>query len=306
MSSRPDPAVDLRPKLGFELFRKLGDPALAQAMLGALEGKNDARAQLTRANLLRRSGDLAGAKAAFAGLLAGQGRAELMADQWCAIPPHQLLAGFAIAPLVLIDDFLPTAQMDALHRHACAVEGDYVTRTSPAASHDRHGASRMLVNPTFQEGRAFFADFLRDNEARLKRCFDLPDFAVSHVELKLMNNVDGGYLTVHSDHNGYADTEGRAITCLYYFGRFGSGFEGGELFVLDSHPPAARFSDAWFTRVVPQPNRFIAFPSWFFHSVSPATGTDGDFSRGRMSVSCQIRKDEGPMDAWWEAALAPG
>ncbi|MCB2065901.1 MAG: 2OG-Fe(II) oxygenase, partial [Erythrobacter sp.] len=248
---------------------------------------------LTRANLLRRSGDLAAARAAL----------DLpdAADPWSVIPPGLASGGFALAPLAVIDGVLPAQRMHALHAQACALSGEFVDRISGAGRQGASGAARVLVHQGSFDEQDFFRTFLDEQRDRLRACLGMPDFAVSALEVKLTNNFDGGNLPPHSDHAAATADEGRAITCIYYFSGPGQEFAGGDLLVFDSDPQAHRYSPSWFTRVRPQPNRMIAFPSWFYHAVTPASGKAGDFASGRMAISCQIRKAAGELDLWWDS-----
>ncbi len=289
----------------FAQLLKLGDARLNQALLAALAERNrDTNTTLFAANLLRRSGDLPGARAEFAKLGTGGGDASTGGGRdWPCIPANNWSnGGFAIAPLVIIDDFLPVERMQALHRHACEREGEFraalATNEGAEPSYDPD-RRQSLLDYKFTLEREFFGTFISQNLQVLQHGLGLPEFSVDRCELKLTNHVDGGFFRIHADnHAAFADA-GRAITWLYYFADEGASFSGGELLVLDSCPDKSTVSPAWFSKVIPLANRFVAFPSAFYHAVTPLSHVGG-FARGRFAVSGHIRKRADNSVAWWE------
>lgn len=284
----------------FERLQRLADPAINAALLAALDARPPSPDHaLLRANLLRRSGDLAGARAAFAALCG-----ESALDEWLAVPSGLWSDGdFAVAPLVAIDGFLPPERMAALHAHACEREAEFADAKAtnidalPAYDPERR---RSLIDWDFTLERDFFLDFLEQNLARLQACLGLPGFNLERIEIKLTNHVDGGFFKMHCDNRAPIAEAGRAITWLYYFGEPAPRYRGGELYILDSRPAEELLSPAWFTRIAPRPNRLIAFPSWFYHAVAPMKLPEQDFSAGRFAVSSHIRKTGDTNKVWWE------
>lgn len=288
----------------FAQLLKLGDAELNRALLAALGERNrDTRTTLFAANLLRRSGDLNGARAEFAKLGASGVSAATDVHECSCIPANNWSnGGYAIAPLVVIDDFLPVERMQALHRHACEREGEFraalATNEGAEPSYDPD-RRQSLLDYKFNLEREFFSMFISENLPVLQQSLGLPRFSVDRCELKMTNHVDGGFFRIHADnHADFADA-GRAITWLYYFADEAASFSGGELLVLDSCPDKSTVSPAWFSKVIPVANRFIAFPSAFYHAVTPLRHVGG-FARGRFAVSGHIRKRADDSVAWWE------
>lgn len=258
------------------------------------KGQGNARTYLMRANLLRRCGDLQSARDAFIEYLcrSEKGSSAEMVDPFAVVPPGlNSPGGFAIAPLIIIDDFLPHDDMVALHRHACALEPHFVdARTFSDQPVYDPTKRRTLVSPQFTYKKQFFLDFIHANQARMQRALGLHEFSVDRVEIKLTNHIHGGFHKVHADNYGPADAAGRAITWLYYFSQVPVGFAGGALMVLDSALAERDASPDWFTRVEAKPNRLVAFPSWFFHAVEPTLVPGNSFEAGRFAVSSHIRQ----------------
>lgn len=99
----------MRRSTAFDRIERLSDPALAAGMLDALGARApDAASALARANLLRRSGDLAGARNGFRTYLQLAGIDNAPSDDWTVVPPHlSSPGGYAVSPLAVIDDLLP-------------------------------------------------------------------------------------------------------------------------------------------------------------------------------------------------------
>jgi len=294
----------------FTHLQQLGGACLNAAMLAALDQQEPSPAsRFARANLLRRTGDLAGARAAFVEWLANDVPAsEARLDDWSAIPSGLFShGGYAIAPIVMIDDFLPVERMRSLHAHAC--ERKALFRDALATNEDAPPAydpdrRRTLVDYHFTLERNFFLSFIDENLAALRESLGLSDFSTNRVELKLTNHVDGGFFKTHSDNHAAYSAAGRAITWLYYFGETIPRFGGGDLYVFDSKPSGQAISPAWFTRIEALPNRLVAFPSWFFHAVGPTQLADNDFSQGRFAVSSHIHKTQDSATIWWDDNLS--
>ncbi len=291
----------------FEHLERLGDGAVNAGLLAALDARGGGAEQgLARANLLRRKGDMAGARKALAGWLASEGSPEGIAlDDWSAIPYGLFSSGgFAIAPVVLVDDFLPRERMQALHAHACERKAQFrdalATNEDAAPSYDPD-RRRTLLDYAFTQEREFFLGFIEESLAAMRDSLGLPAFEVDRIELKLTNHVDGGFFKAHSDNHAAYGEAGRAITWLYYFGEAEPRYSGGDLYVLDSKPASQEISPAWFSRIESVPNRLVAFPSWFYHAVAPTRLPENRFEQGRFAVSSHVRKRKDGTTVWWDS-----
>lgn len=303
-SAIDDPITPSPADMTYSVLQRLGDIFVNQRLLAALDACGDqTRHVFPRANLLRRMGDLTGARAMIRTWLAhapGSGPP----DEWSAIPAGlHSHGGYALAPLVMIDDFLPRERMLALHSHACAREGEFRDALATNAHEEpRYDPQRRrtLVDNGFTLERPYLQSFVVDNLRRLCQCLGLEPFEIDRIELKLTNHVDGGFFKTHRDNHDPVRQSGRAITWLYYFAGEETGFSGGDLYLFDSKPTNRAISPAWFTRVEAVANRFIAFPSWFYHAVGPTHLPGGTFAQGRFAASSHVRKTQDSAIAWWE------
>ena len=287
----------------FSSLARLGDPQTNRQLLAALEARgagNDA--EFLRANLLRRMGDLASARDVLARWIERERPAGVgPLHPWSAIPAGLFTQDtFALAPLVVIDDFLPVVRMQALHAHACEREPLFERAKAGAAPAYDPDRRKTLLDWMFTLEREEFQGFVTANLGQLRTCLGLADFEVSRLEIKLSNHVDGGFFKIHADNHDPTHAEGRAITWLYYFDDGEGHFDGGDLLLVDTDLPRRDLSRSWFTRVLPRRNRFIAFPSWFFHAVSPTRLHSHDFAHGRFAISGHVRKVADAAKGWWE------
>ncbi|MCB2067471.1 MAG: 2OG-Fe(II) oxygenase [Erythrobacter sp.] len=280
----------------FEQIARLADPSVNARFLQQLPAGQ--ASAFARANLARRMGDIAAAREALAEHLGD------VLHPWSAVPPRLTShGGSCLVPLVVIDQFLPVERMQALHRHACsrAEHFRHALATNEDAEPEYDPERReTLLDYGFTLERDQFLGFINDNLAVLGDLLGVDPFTVERHEIKLSNHVDGGFFKPHGDsHVPFAEA-GRAISWLYYFGDEVPRFSGGELYAIDGQPLQQQTSPAWFTTVVPRANRFVAFPSWFYHAVAPTRLPGNAFAHGRMAVSGHVRKAAGGGSGWWE------
>ncbi len=283
----------------YEKLARLSDRSDTHALLEQLDarialGRAGSQPHLMRANLLRRCGDLSSARAAFVDHLNAVGAEDVLQafDVEAVIPPGlRSQGGHVIAPMLVIENFLPVDEMHALHRHACDLEPQFFgARTFADAAVYDPAKRRTLVNPQFTYKRQYFLDFLDANLERFQCALGLPKFKVDRVEIKLTNHIEGGFFKPHADNHCPVASAGRAITWLYYFGQTPARFTGGELSVLDTDFGRQEISPSWFTKVEAIPNRLVVFPSWFYHAVGPTHLVENHFGGGRFAVSSHVRK----------------
>lgn len=274
----------------FAAIGRLGDPIVTQGFLASAPDDGKPATNLLRANLLRRAGRIEEARACFA-----------------AVPGLELPDGnispvyacnqnrFRICPVVMIDDFLPMNRARALHRQACDLEPKF-TPANVGMNADMKeeqympGWRKTLATRSFSLEHQFMLDYVETHLAGLQRSLGLPAFAKGTSDIKMTCHIDGGFFRLHADNHAAIAEAGRALSWLYYFGADPPRHEGGELVLFDTDIDADVGSQVWFTKIAPKPNRFIAFPSWFYHAVLPTRTLDGQFSSGRFALAGHVHK----------------
>lgn len=280
----------------FDVMERLADPLVASGLLNHFDmhtgrGVDSSRHLLLRGNILRRCGRLMESRAVLNAFAREKGIGEIPDPDALCHPGLESEPGFVMAPLIVIDDFLPANEMDRLYRRACALEKEFVLAPS-----NRHAIGydpdtrETLVHPQFDEADPVMRAFVGENLLRMQRAFGLPRFDLDAIETKLTCHRDGGFFVSHADNHKLFGETGRAITCVYYLGRNPPQHRGGELRVIDTSFPDQGMAENWFTTVAPTPNRFVAFPSWFNHAVSPSRVPENRFEDARFAVSCHVLK----------------
>ncbi|VVS97045.1 2OG-Fe(II) oxygenase [Erythrobacter sp. EC-HK427] len=289
-------------RIQYDMLARIGDAGINAALIAQLDAKladtapNTDQRQM-RANLLRRSGDIDATRDAYRTLVPGA----MEAHPQLTIPPGLTSKdGQRIAPLIVIDDLLPAAAMEALYRHACDIADRFRhARLSSGENLYDPDKRETLLTWEFEVLRQHFLDYVADNLYGFQDALELPRFTVERSEIKLTNHLEGGFFNTHRDNHGSGREAGRALTWLYYFSATPPRFAGGELFILDSDPANAGCSDSFFTKVEPRANRFVAFPSWFYHAVGPTHVPGNAFADGRFAVSGHLHKPADTLDWPW-------
>ena len=80
------------------------------------------------------------------------------------------------------------------------------------------------------------------------------------------------------------------INFVHDFHRVPKAYTGGELLVFDSDIQADTYTRARFTRVVPEDNSIVFFPSPYYHSVLPVHCPSGEFADSRFVINGHLFK----------------
>jgi Rps23 Pro-64 3,4-dihydroxylase Tpa1-like proline 4-hydroxylase len=118
----------------------------------------------------------------------------------------------------------------------------------------------------------------------------VPAFEPALSEAHGLLYADGDFFRTHRD-TGPNNT--RRVTFVYTLFRSPRRFGGGDLLLYDTFFwPGVSESPAWvpayadtFTRLAPEDNRLVFFPSEFYHEVTPVTGVGDDASWGRVAIN---------------------
>jgi Rps23 Pro-64 3,4-dihydroxylase Tpa1-like proline 4-hydroxylase len=197
---------------------------------------------------------------------------------------------FSNAPLVVIDDFLSSTFLSDLLSHTLENQNKF-RMANVNLKNSYYAPDKRLTHVCFELGKfkAHFLDFMSNNIDYFKTLLSIPDFNYAESEIKLTNHLDGGFFQPHADNKEMFGDSKRVISWLYYFHQVPKVFEGGELLAFDSNIEQQEYNTHKFTKIEPINNRFVAFPSCFYHAVTPTLLADNQFSNGRMAVAGHIR-----------------
>jgi Rps23 Pro-64 3,4-dihydroxylase Tpa1-like proline 4-hydroxylase len=132
--------------------------------------------------------------------------------------------------------------------------------------------------------REFFRAAIRKHDV-LQR-LGLPSISDSREEVEAIAYTTGGKYTIHRD-NGPGGDNGRRLTVVWFIHNEPKGFSGGDL-LLHDEPPAGQ----GFTRVVPQRNTAVFFPSVCLHEVTPVESTVSDVLDSRVVLNGWFHRAE--------------
>ena len=201
--------------------------------------------------------------------------------------------GLKPAPFVMIRGFLDPAEREALHAGLVSKSGELMTAETTKGIHLDYRRSLILpdcfrhVAPEVEH--AFYARFLAHwTEARTR--LRIAEFEPSLSETHALFYGDGDFFAPHQD-TGPENT--RRVTFVYNLHRTPRTFEGGDLLLYDTYfRPGCESDDSeqpYFaethTRLIPEDNRLVVFPSEFYHEVTRVSYRGTDPGGKRVSIT---------------------
>jgi hypothetical protein len=254
----------------------LHERALAGLVQRLAERPADGELRWRLAEMLRCTGDLSGALREYrrlaeegprreaagyvAGLLAGDAGDTGRYDE--AAPP---------APFVLLDGALDEAQRSRLWG---VVEEQRDAFTSSRVSYGVVSADRVSRGLHRGELRGI-RDWYIERLGRLIEpslaTLGIAPFVPARWELHLLSYGDGDHFSIHTDTLAREEGSRRVVTAVYYFHRTPRRYTGGDVLLFDTDRRAGRM-ETRFTRISPEDNRLLIFPSDCYHQVAPVHG----------------------------------
>lgn len=264
------------------------DKMAEQALLQRLNDDAQAwRPRLQLAHLYRRQGRLADVRRLFtqhdvisppsaeydyvAALFAGR------------CPPPMARQETLPTPFRRIREFLPRSlyvqlRQALLDQRERLQPSCYLTRESGyqtvSCDHSVRNSYEMPLNAVLRD--AYLAQ-MQTEIPRSLEVFGMAPFVIDRYEVKYLAYSDGGHFGCHYDNQGINHT--RTLTFLLYLGQDAPHYRGGEVLLYDRGDEAGRY-----TRIAPEHNSLLIFPSDAMHEVLPVVLPDGDLSEGRFAV----------------------
>jgi Rps23 Pro-64 3,4-dihydroxylase Tpa1-like proline 4-hydroxylase len=190
-------------------------------------------------------------------------------------------------PYQVIRNFLDAETVAALLDFAVSNEAQYIPSTVYETGH-MPSVRISSVLPDFGRFEELLRTKVRSQIPALTIALRIPPFAESRIEIELVAHNDGAFYKPHIDTFTGPKTDltaVRVISGVYYFHREPKAYSGGELRLYDfqrdeSEPPFVDF--------VPEPNMFLAFPSWARHEVRKVSCPTHRFADSRFAVNCWV------------------
>jgi hypothetical protein len=250
---------------------------------------DDVHANRMLAHMYRAQGKLAAALATYQRVCEND-QSDVLSRQLCAIlagseeldrPRSQLCP----APFVVTDGHLPSDQHEEILHLAC----EHIASMHPARVGDDHRvdvvarSSWRLLHNTLELKLPWFAGHIKSRLESVVRQLGMRDFDCGEIELQMIAHLSGGFYKIHRDNSGDSMC-GRTISFSYYFYRQPKSFSGGDLLLYDTDLDTGKFG-ATFTRIVPDDNRIVFFPSSFCHQVTTVRIVKPDATFGRFALT---------------------
>ena len=189
------------------------------------------------------------------------------------------------APFVRVRSFLPPDEHAALLARMLAGRKHFGEPALVGAGYvpDPRTRNNSQANPRFA------AEVRLGFEPRLRRLVEgaLPRLGMGglgacSLDLKVRTYQAGEFYAAHNDFDD-GDLRPREINYVYYLHRRPKSFSGGHLLLYDDGGSA-------FTRIEPEDNSIVLFPSRCFHEVTTVECDPDDFGAGRFSLNGALRK----------------
>lgn len=196
------------------------------------------------------------------------------------------LAGILPASWVALEEFLVWQELHRLWEYVKAHEPSFLGSkvvSHPDPKYLEHRRSRVLLDA---------GPFHSLVEQRIKYYFShvakglcQGPFPISQVESQITASNDGDYFKIHNDSTN-ANAPFRVISYVYFFYSEPKAFQGGELALYDSRiengvavPTKLR------TRITPEQNTMVLFPSACPHEILPVSCPSGRFPDSRFTIN---------------------
>ena len=203
-----------------------------------------------------------------------------------ALPDGLAPEGTAPVPFVRMTDFLPRERCDDLLAEVVAERERFVPAKVGDGEVDLDMRHALVAPPRIRRKvRSWFVPRLRGVvESVLARLPAVCDLGAYRVELDVTAHLNGHFFKVHRDWNEKR-TPHRRISYAWYFHREPRRFSGGDLLLSDTDRETERYVPGAFTRIDPQHNSIVFFPSGCWHQITPVHGGGDDFGDGRFTVN---------------------
>ena len=255
---------------------------------------NDAEALLRLGDLLRGEGRLDAALDAYRRAL--ELRPVCRKASWlCAVlggadlPDAPRAPDAWPAPFVRVRNFLPADEHAALLAKMLAGREHFSELAGVGAGYIPDAMTRN----NSEANRRFAAEAQLGFEPRLRKLAEdaaprlgMRVLGAYRLDLKVRTYQTGEFYAAHSDFSE-GDSTPREINYVYYLHRRPKSFSGGDLLLHDGDLGGLLNA---FTRIEPEDNSIVLFPSRCVHEVTEVQCDPGDFGAGRFSLNGALWK----------------
>ncbi len=214
------------------------------------------------------------------------------------IPPGLQTGNSAPSPFLLIHDFLSPSDLDQIWQlvsqnlnkaRKSKVSG---LDTREADSHSglydsKTRSSQVIGAEALKPIRDSFLALIKDQLPKIKAQLLLTDYIQpKRRELQLTRHQHGDFYGLHQDisHDKNKAASARKFTFVYYFFKEPKAFDGGDLLLYDANTKDGLLNNT-FTRIIPENNTVVFFPSDRFHQVTTINSEGRDMEHSRFTLN---------------------
>jgi Rps23 Pro-64 3,4-dihydroxylase Tpa1-like proline 4-hydroxylase len=192
--------------------------------------------------------------------------------------------GIRASPFVLLKEFLPSAIHETLVPFVLANQHNAVVAT---VGHNQYRPEARQSLEIFGDwGQEAVYECVRDALPKVQARLHVPPFEVGNFELKLRIYLDGHFFRIHMDCPSRSEQNvNRRVSFTYFFHRTPRAFTGGALLLFDTDIENNLYTTSTFTRIEPEDNSIVFFPSACFHSVVPVSCPSQELANSRFVIN---------------------
>ena len=198
-------------------------------------------------------------------------------------------------PFIRREDILNTKEQQQVW--ACIAQHQTEFKPSKVVSGNLDARKSQLMDLTdaslLRAIKSWFLPKVADVITTQLGYFAMPDLIFGKKELQLTLHGNQHYFKTHTDvsNKNYSDKpesedtaiKSRKISFVYYLHSIPKMFTGGDL-LFDTHLAENSYSKTH-TRIMPQHNNLILFPSQYYHQVTPVSCAATDIMQGRFTLN---------------------
>lgn len=203
-----------------------------------------------------------------------------------ALPPAA--EGPIAAPFVLLKHVLPPEVHQSLLPLVVGARDELAPAQVNAGEYKPGSRESLdLPNPLRWPVMKRFHGMLRKLLPTLLPRLNVPAFEAGNLEFKIRVYRDGHFFRTHQDasQNAADVVSHRKVSYVYFFHQVPRPFTGGDLLLFDTDVRADSYETASFTRVTPEDNAMVVFPSQYYHCVVPLKCRGDELTDSRFVVN---------------------
>jgi hypothetical protein len=288
MTSQPlSPGGAVKPTLPVEAARGLASGLLARDDASAIQ-------LLNMAQLCRQAGALSEARGLLdkiAELEAPLPEAQILSDAFDGRAANRLGEQAVPTPFVLKINVFDLMFRDYLYGECLSLLPDFESSLVD-------GVPLSVIRENVKRKSLVLYDLGELGQRFMKRMKEIlaneiyPIFGIEpgsvNIELQATCHGDEAFFTAHRDVDA-ENKNGRLISFVYYLHNRPRAFSGGDLILFDMRPEIERYSFDRYTRVAPEDNSLIIFPSTAVHEVQRVSLPNQRLQDGRLTINGWVR-----------------